>query len=325
MSELILKNENIYKKKSLRFSIGFHILLLLLSLWHILKDDPNQNIDKQYAVSIAFDNFGASNSFKGVSAEGAQRKKNETVDRVKQRTVDKINTEVKPKPIKKPKVQTPPTPPVTTAPTESEIFEEEAKIEAVQKAEQKKAKPTPKPQKPQKVEQVEAVEAVEDNSNDEIAEVPSNVPASSSNSSDNGNNSSSPSNQDGKGTGQGKQGKGSGSDKSGNDSTSGIGTGGTGQGAFDGSGKGIFGRYPVKRPSLSQLKIKNGRISFKVCIDREGKPTFVNVIKRGTTIRDKKTQIKAIDWMYNFIWEEDYKVAKEQCGKYTLIFENSAN
>ncbi len=318
-----LYNEEKNKKKSLRISVAIHILILLIALYPILRDDPMQNIDKQYAVAIAFDNLGASNSFKGQAAEGKQRPLNETVDRVRTAPMEKIPNKNPNKSVPQPKVQVP-VPQTPTAEAESDIFEEESDVMAVEEVpEVVNEVPKQKVQTNTKTNKT----TVETDSDDDVEDVPVQVPeAISSPVSDKGNNSSSPSNKNGSGTGQGNKGKGAGKDKSGNDSTSGMGTGGVGVGAFDGSGKGIFGRQPVSRPKRSMLNLeKSGKITFKICIDRKGRSTFVDVMKRGTTIRDKAIIKKAIDYVGSFLWEEDYNVPREQCGKYTLKIGNKVN
>ncbi|HHH54077.1 MAG TPA: hypothetical protein ENK91_10490 [Bacteroidetes bacterium] len=319
-----LYNEEANKKKSLRISVAIHILILLIALYPILRDDPNQNIDKQYAIAITFDQSLSSNSFKGQAKEGAQRPLNEKVDKVRTAPMKEIPNDNPVKPVQQPKVQVPtPQTPVTTTEVESDIFEDEPEVvaveevpEVVSQVPQQKVETNPKPQKTQVLE--------ESDSPEEVADVPAQVPGSiKSPVGDSGNNSSSPSNQNGSGTGQGKKGDGAGMDKKGNGSTSGMGTGGTGIGAFDGSGKGIFGRQPVYRPKKDFSLDKNGKIVFKICIDRNGRSTFVDILRRGTTIRDKKILRKATDYVGRFIWEEDYNVDKEQCGKYTLRVKNS--
>ena len=123
--------EEVNKKKSLRVSVAIHILILLIALFPILRDDPEQSIDKQFAVAITFENSKSSDSFKGQAAEGEQRRRNETVDRVKTAPVEKVSNNSKSKPIKQPKVQVP-TPQIPTAPAESDIFDKESEIEAVE-------------------------------------------------------------------------------------------------------------------------------------------------------------------------------------------------
>ncbi len=317
-----LYNEEENKKKSLWISVTIHILILLIALYPILKDDPTQNIDKQYAVAITFDQSGQSNSFKGQAAEGKQRPLNETVDRVRTAPMEEIPNKNQEKSVPQPKVQMP-TPQIPVAPAESDIFEDESDIEAVEEVPEK-VNEVPKQKVETKTKEQVKTTQNESDSPEEVEDVPSRVPAASNSPvSDKGNNSSSPSNKNGSGTGQGKKGKGAGRDKSGNDSTSGIGTGGVGVGAFDGSGKGIFGRQPVSRPNRNELDLdRSGKITFKICIDRKGRSTYVDVLRRGTTIRDKQIIKKAIDYVGRFIWEEDYSVAKEQCGKYTLKIGN---
>lgn len=97
---------------------------------------------------------------------------------------------------------------------------------------------------------------------------------------------------------------------------------GAGSGIFDGTGDGIFGRQPVSgsiRPELIELKI-NGKITFRVCIDRLGENTFAGIIDSETTIKAKRLQKLALISISKYEWEEDFSAAKEQCGKYTYIF-----
>ncbi len=315
---LYMEEEN--KKQGLRISITIHVLILLIALYPILRDDPNENIDKQFAIAIRFDQGPSANSFKGMAAEGAQRARNERVERIRTTPAERVETKSTPKPVKTPQVKTP-EPKVPTAPMESEIFEKEIEIEAVESVPEV-VNEVPKKQVDTKPEKVTPLET--NDSPSEIEDVPSQVPASvPSASNGGGSNSSSPSNQDGTGTGQGKKGKGKGYHKSGNDSSSGIGTGGAGNGAFDGTGKGIFGRQPVNRPRRSRLlQSKSGKIVMKVCIDSKGRSTFVDLIKRGTTIHDKKVIREAIDYVGRFIWEEDPSIKLEQCGRYTFRVDN---
>ena len=320
MNNTVLLNETKNKKKGLRISVTIHILLLLLALYPILRDDPEQNIDKQYAVAITFNREAPSNSFKGQAAEGMQRPVNMEIDRVKPAKVKEVKNNNAPVKISKPQVHVP-QPQKPQAPAESDIFENESDVFAVEevpKTQETKVEDVPE-SPPEKVTPVE-------NNVQEVEDVPAQVPASSGGRvSDTGNNTSSPSNKNGSGTGQGKKGKGNGRDKSGNDSTSGVGTGGPGTGAFDGSGNGsIFGRHIYERPAMSELELgQTGRIKFKVCIDRKGNSTFVDIIRRGTTIRDKAILQKALDYMARCKWEQDYGADPEQCGFYTIIIEKN--
>jgi hypothetical protein len=304
MSAAKLQNEDQNRKKGLRISVTLHILILLLALWPLLRDDPDQSIDTQFSIAVNFSTAEAANSFKGQSSEGAQRPRNETIERVKTAPIDQVNkpqtqTEV-------PEVKMPTPTPVETV--ESDIFED-SEIVAIEEV-------------PEEAEPVQITPVPSNNnSSSEPVDIPVDISGGkTSPANDSGTNSSSPSNKDGSGTGQGSQGDGFGNDGSGNDATSGAGTGGPGTGIFDGTGDGIFGRQPVSgRPHPDLIK-QNGRISMKVCINKRGMNTYVEVIQSESTIKDRRLQNLAMDSMAKYIWEEDYSAAKEQCGKYTYQF-----
>ncbi len=93
-----------------------------------------------------------------------------------------------------------------------------------------------------------------------------------------------------------------------------------GSGIFDSTGEGIFGRQPISGRIPQELLLKNGRITMKVCIDRQGKNTYVAIIDKETTIKNKQIQQGALKAMSKYQWEEDYTAPFEQCGKYTYIF-----
>lgn len=99
-----------------------------------------------------------------------------------------------------------------------------------------------------------------------------------------------------------------------------------GTGVFDGSGSGIFNRQPLRKPSISDLKLdQSGKMKFKICIDRNGKTTFIDFISNGSTIKDHNAVKLAIDYVGRFVWEEDKEAAIEQCGVYTIIIDNRNN
>ena len=303
MSAAKLQNEDQNRKKGLRISVTIHILILLLALYPLLTDDPEQSIDTQFSIAISFANTVAANSYKGEAAEGAQRPRNEEIERVQTAPMEKIEsptprTEV-------PEVKMPAPTPVETV--ESDIFEE-SDIVAIEEV-------------PEEAEPVEIRPAPSNKTNNTPADNPSNTSGGkTSPANDSGTNTSPPSNKDGSGTGQGTKGTGTGKDKSGDDASSGAGTGGPGTGIFDGTGDGIFGRQPVSGKIHPDLMKQNGRITMKVCINRRGKNTYVEVIQSETTIKDRQLQRKALDNMSQYLWEEDYSAAKEQCGKYTFNF-----
>ena len=303
MSKEKLFREDENRKKGLRISVTIHILILLLALWPLLTEDPEQSIDTQFSIAIDFSNSVSANSFKGQSSEGEQRPRNETIERVKTAPVDQIErptaqTEV-------PEVKMPTPTPVETI--ESDIFED-SEIVAIEEA-------------PEEAEPIDIQPAPATESSSEPVDIPVDISGGkTSPANDSGSNSSPPSNKDGSGTGQGTKGDGFGKDASGNDSSSGAGTGGPGTGIFDGTGDGIFGRQPVSGNIPPELMKQNGKITMKVCINRRGKSTYVEIMDAETTIRNRGLQNKALDAMARYLWEEDYSAANEQCGKYIFNF-----
>jgi hypothetical protein len=304
MSAIKLKNEDQNHKKGLRISVTIHILILLLALWPLLHEDPEQSIDTQFSIAVDFSNSVSANSYKGTSSEGIQRPRNENIERVKTAPIDQIE-----KPTtqtKVPEVKMPTPTPVETI--ESDIFED-SEIVAIEEV-------------PEDAQPVEITPVPSNNTSDsKPVDIPVDISGGkTSPANDSGTNSSPPSNKDGSGTGQGTQGDGLGKDASGDDASSGAGTGGPGTGIFDGTGDGIFGRQPVSGSIHPELMKQNGKITMKVCINKRGKSTYVEIMRNETTITDRRLQKLALDNMAQYLWEEDYSAAREQCGKYTFNF-----
>ena len=67
---------------------------------------------------------------------------------------------------------------------------------------------------------------------------------------------------------------------------------------------------------------KSGKIVFKVCINRRGTVTYVEIINALTTIKDKALLKKALSSMQKYTYEPDFTAPKEQCGRYTLKVDN---
>ena len=156
---------------------------------------------------------------------------------------------------------------------------------------------------------------------------PSEEPGSSdSESTTTGSGDGDPSLKDGEsgGTGRSDEGSGKGNGSDGNDNDSGIGTGGAGEGEFDASGDGIFGRKVVYRdPSMiAHVSGKSGKIVFKVCINRSGRVSVVQIDETNTTINDNSILRKALDAMSNYKYEPDLTAPREQCGTFTVSIDN---
>jgi hypothetical protein len=317
MEGLTLFKEEEHRKKSLWISVTIHILLLLITLWPLLKKDPEKTIDTQYSVAIDFAKTPQeitkrsleklreqeSASTKGTAAEGEQSPQNKEKENPREAPpVEKIEVR-QPKTSESTTIKTSPSPP--SRPIESTIFEDNDVIAEIPKSTKTKSSNT----------------SASSGSSDEVVSVPKRSGrGTSGTSSTPGTGDVKPSNKPGSGTGQGKKGTGEGRDPSGTDSQSGKGTKGAGTGVFDGTGDGIFGRQPVDGKIPADLVRQNGKITMKVCIDKRGRNTFVSIIDKETTIKNKSLQDKAKDAMAKYLWEEDYSAAQEQCGKYTFIF-----
>jgi outer membrane biosynthesis protein TonB len=157
----------------------------------------------------------------------------------------------------------------------------------------------------------------------------SSVPSNTSGSTT-GTSTSKPSTVDGKagGTGKGNEGTGAGRDK-GNDGDAGSGNASDGTGAYDGSGDGIFKRKIIYRDQSSIKKAVNvsGKIAVKVCINRGGMVTYLELLNSETTVRDKPTLKMYLQAAKTYKFQPDLSTntPKEQCGKIKFNVDNSVN
>ncbi len=128
------------------------------------------------------------------------------------------------------------------------------------------------------------------------------------------------------GTGKGKTGTGAGM-STGTDGDGGYGNSSDGTGMYDGTGDGVFGRKIVYR-DLSAAKAAingSGRVVTKVCINRAGIVTYVELLTSETTLRDRdglKLYLKAAR---GYKFQPDPTAPKEQCGKLSFSVDNTIN
>lgn len=331
----------------MRNSIVLHLFLLLIAFLLRFQDDPKQDIDTQYAVTVSFQevdfrNTRSSNSNQSRSNSGAQREKTEAPRKIETTKPAKVEvpTPTPPKPVPQPQA----TEPQPTEPVLSETTTEESDIQAVEEAvEVEDPEPEYIPQESTDPVPAEEPVFVQNDDlptlDDIIADItddpiemekdpgsPSDTPGTgetSSNSS--GTADSDPSLKDGHGgSGRADEGNGQGSDSAGDDGDSGKGDGGYGEGEFDASGDGIFGRKVIyqDRSMIRNASGKSGKIVFKVCINRRGLVSYVEINELETTIKDRKILRNAIDAMSNYKYEVDYSAPKEQCGYYKVTIDN---
>ncbi|WP_235295658.1 hypothetical protein [Portibacter marinus] len=318
------------QRRSKRFSVGVHLLLLLLLflLWKMPIEVPNRSIDKQYAVAVNFSDGKSSASFKSQSTAGAPAPKDEKFQRAEvtpePEQEPEPEPEVEPVPVEEPEPETEPEPepvvetPEPTKPVFTRILDRISDVVAVEeepiKVEDPEPEPVPTPSKP----------------TSKPSSKPTKTNTSGSGSSGavktSGSDSKTTSPNGGQTTGVGKStsGDGAGNDASGDDGDSGIGDGGAGLGEYDDSGDGVFGRRVTYRdPSMiANASGKSGRITFKVCINRRGTVTYVEIINNLTTIKDKTLLKQALSALQKYKYEPDFTAPKEQCGRYTLKIDN---
>ena len=323
--------DDLYQKRwneSMAKSIGIHVFLLLIAFLLRPEINPEEKIETQYAVTVNFQQVDlrtlskSSNSNRSQSTSGAQRAQSEAPKKISQPKPATV-------PVPKPTPPKPtPTPPVTdpepTDPVISESTTEESDIQAVEEPidvedpepeyiPQEAPEPTPVEETIVLDPDIPTIEDIIGDITDDPVEFeeeqgsPSDSQGSSNEeSSSPGSTSQDPSIKDGEGSGRGNSGDGRGSDNSGNDGDSGIGTGGYGEGEFDDSGDGIFGRKVIYRdPSILQSTGKSGKIVFKVCINRRGVISYLEINELESTITDKEILRGAIRSMQKYKFEPD--------------------
>lgn len=354
-----VQSEESNRKKGMTISFVFHALIILLMFLPLMSSVPAEHESQNFIVKVEFNpnagGGGGANSYKGRSSEGAARPLSESMKQAGGASASPIpvsgnkNSAPPPPANKNTKTQ-------TSSKVPSDIFDTKSKVPSTTNSDLE-TNEIPRSTKKSNTKSSQVVVGNDDNLSTET--VPTRKPSTSSGSGNgsagpsnqngtgtgqgksgsgsgrdktgndpySGNGTGGPGNgKGGTGTGTGKgngsgSGTGSGSG-SGTGSGSGSGNGKTpGTGVFDGSGKGIWGRQPIKKPPIGSLRgLPKGMIIFKVCIDNKGKNTFTGVMP-GSTIKDKKALNLGADYVGRFIWEENYSAQKEQCGKYTLILE----
>lgn len=322
------------QKKGMRISLGVHIILLLLAILWQLPNDPAKNIDTQFAVTVAFDEK-VSNSNPSKSSAGKERPKAENVEKLETKTSPQVKPvevkvtkpEIKPVPVEAPK----PSDPIVsqTRAEESPIvaIEEEIVVDEPEPEVIIEPSPveiptqTPSPSKNNAPSLADILATIEDEIVDATSGPPSDVEESTN--AEAGGAPSKAESDDGPGKGQ--AGTGAGNDSGGNDGDSGVGTGGAGLGEYDDSGRGIFGRRVIYRDNkgmIANASSKTGVIVFKVCVDRKGSVSYVELDELKSTIKDKKIIRGAMSSAWNYRYEPDISAPKEECGKLTVNIEN---
>jgi len=323
MKDIITPTELAGNNKAKKFSIGFHVVILLLAFFYGCPYEPEKAQARQYAVAVNFEKkiefkpAPSSNSNKAKEKEGAMKKKADPVAKIDKKTERiEVKTPTPKPPTPKPPV---PTPPVIAPPIQSKTttFEETEVVVAQEEVEVTEVE----------VDDIPAPEVMDVPEPVKIIKKPrTKVNAGTKNTSQSQTQNGTPNSAgDGDGSGKGDKGDGKGADASGNDGDSGKGTGGTGLGEYDDSGNGIFGRRVIYRNIGAILKGasgKSGKIYFKVCVNPKGTVNFAELNELETTITDRTTLKNAIEAIYGYKFEPDPRAADEECGKIVVNIDN---
>ncbi|MBT8189458.1 MAG: hypothetical protein KJO29_03425 [Bacteroidia bacterium] len=326
-NEIALERQ--HKRKGARISLFFHIALIIIALF--AKCDYEKAIENQYAVAINFEEIEfkpSANSNKAQSTSGEARKKADPVSELETKKSEPIET--KPPEVKQP---TPtPTPPQPTDPVIAEETMEDSEVEAVEEVldvEDPEPEPVPEPEpEPEVIPEPEPEPAPEETTKesikDKIDRLKDIFKTGGGKKSDNPEGDPSRSEGTDEGTGEGKEGKGQGADKTGNDGDSGVGTGGSGLGEYDDSGDGVFGRRVIYR-NVGQIPMTmSGTVVVKVCINRAGLVTYVELLERESTITDQNILRKTAKAAQGYKFEPDRTAPREQCGKLKISLDINA-
>ncbi len=319
------------KKKGTRISLFFHLALLILAFF--IGCPHEKAIENQYAIAVNFEEVEfrpSSNSNTAQAESGEARPTADPVEDLENKPAEQIE-------VKQPEVKLPeptPTPPNPTDPILSETTMEESEVEAVEddiEIEEPELEPIP-PAEPEGDPEPEVVEIEEpepepkkETIKDKILKFPDIFKTGGSKKNPR-NPDGPPSRSDGNegGTGEGKTGDGPGRDKTGDDGDSGQGTGGAGVGEYDDSGDGVFGRKVIWRNVKEIPMTQTGKVAFKVCINRAGIVTHVELLEMETTITDRSLLKKTAEAASGYKFEPDYSAPREQCGKLKITLDINA-
>ena len=95
---------------------------------------------------------------------------------------------------------------------------------------------------------------------------------------------------------------------------------GDGYGGSEVLGEGIFGRKVIYRANVKKITEREGKMSMKLCVDRQGNVTYSEFLRDGSTIFDPNLVAKAEATAAKYRFEPDPTAPARQCGKLTFIF-----
>ena len=281
-----LAKEKEHKKKSKRFAIWFHLILLGLAVFPFLTPGVDEKPEFQSVVEIDFRDFEKQASKKSSQAAHGKIKKQKKRTAPNRATLPKPEIKKKPKretaPAKKPVVTTPePAPTIETSPVEKP---EEAPV----------LEPLPIP-----TQEETPVEVIEDSRPNEPMEDAGSPDARA---------------EQGNGTAVGNDADGS-ADEANN------GTANEGNNGMDFSGDGLLNRPVIYRADVKKLTKEEGKIVVDICVSRAGRVVYAKYNEDKSTITTMSIIRKAVATAQKYKFKRDSSLPNKQCGRLSFIFE----
>jgi outer membrane biosynthesis protein TonB len=324
--DLYLKNEKSNRNKGMVISFVLHLLILLIAFTYYLPQVDTQLLEEKPPFAVKVD-------FRFEESE-LSKVAHEEVPKIEKQSEGASSSQGEAKPEEPKEESAPPakveeTPSPTPVEKPAEIKVESPRVLNVPKPNIKV--PTPTPSRPD--------ERIETKNPAPEAPVKVSTPARTSGGAP--STSSAPAGGTPKGTGTttgagtaktsgangnvGGTGTGTSGTGSGKSTGTGAGTGdgnkSNGTGAFDESGRGIFGRRPVKYDYSWVGQAKNqadNKVTVKICVDPDGYVTYAEIIQKETRVKDKNVLKNYLKAARNYLFEKDRKAAQEECGKIIL-------
>lgn len=317
------------KKKSWRISIGFHSILLILAfLLPLMISKPEPQPEIQIVTFNFRDNPSSGSKKAGGSPASREAGRTEANEAQQEIPAEAIPEPEAPAPVTE-KIPEKAPPEILTAPNN------EIPVPKV---------PKPEPY-PEKVEVPETVPSkVPDVKTPSKKKSPIDIPVpkkappkttTSDSDSDGNRNGEYDSAEDyfensdyeggGSGSGQGDADSGSGNGEgtgTGNATGDGNDDSGDGNGFGDGffDGVGALSRPVISKGDSKGYFVEEGKLVFRLCINREGRVIYVSYDEEYSSITNKEVISKAQDDIMDYKFKKDYSAPKKECGRYTYIF-----
>ncbi len=290
------------KKKSMRITMSVHGVILILALIPFLSQVPEEPF--QQAIVIQFESSGSSHA--GAKKSSKRSQKSEVMT---------------PKKAEAPKVKAVkalPTKPIVTSPTEApsipQVKDIKVKVPVPEPVPNPAPVPVPVPNEvPVDLPEINVEDIVEEEADQSAEESESKASEAGGESTTEGAGSGDAGDSEADGEGEGNADSGAGDDD--------MGDGGEGSGDGMFSGDGVLTRRIIERPNLSAIIAEEGMMSVNVCVDKQGKVTYVEFDPVHSTITDTDVIREALDASAYYKFEKKMNAPNRECGRLTFKIE----